>query len=254
MERDQLREISSNGVLGRIARGVATSTGVVSGANSDLIQQISTSEPDNMDFHPVEINTIPGQQNINANNGEGRKQKTKQEKIIFDGDVMWTLWKKPPSGDNSGMPEELCEEDAKKMRKILHKVCRSMDTPKGRKRLPRVDIVKKDPNNIDNQYLSHEEFLKQLESISPFTISPDDAQWKTYSFVKNPNPFVMYLFCYTFNMLERPDQKKVRFAIYAGSTKYMFGDVDSEKFTTEYHMNYGGAIRRKQFRLNRYFQ
>jgi len=242
MERDQLREISSNGVLGRIARGVATSTGVVSGANSDLIQQISTSEPDNMDFHPVEINTIPGQRNINANNGEGRKQKTKKSKLLFDGAVMKTLCEELwPSifRDQVNFYDE-------NMRKHLHLMCKRYMDPKIWGNLAYVAIVKEDPyKEEDDEYPEPKEFIKELESISPFIIPPDDPRWETNSFVENPTPFVMYLFYQFIEWFHYSDREIfVRFTIDVDGTEYTFGDWHENN--REYYMKYDGAsIRRK---------
>jgi len=248
MERDQLRETFFNGVLGRIACGAASLLAGLSGT--------STADHSNNDSrHQEVIIGIPGPRNIKVNNGKGWTKKWdaseiktksvfKKKKEIktttfdgkkgknFDGYVMKNLWSKllkDPPQDSSMWTM---------MRKELHSTCRSYML-----------------SWWDSQTITSEKVPSEEKQVTfwefqqlPFIIPPEDDRWKNNSIVKEPNPYVMYLFWHAIYEEKRISgkqdrKKKVRFTIDVDGTKYKFGDDD--KNATEYYMKYDDQIHKK---------
>jgi len=263
MERDQLRETFFNGVLGRIARGVASLLAGLGGtyASDNSIRlnngpyasdnRIPLNNGPYASDNRIPLNNgtyasdnrIPGPRNIKVNNGKGWTKKWDASEIktksvfkkneikttTFDGHVMKTLWSKL-------FPDKYRHISNKwtRMRETLHSYCKIyMDS------------------RVDLQTITREKVPSQRESVPyweflklPFIIPPEDDRWNKNSIVKEPNPFVMYLFWHAIKISEKKDRKKkVRFTIDVDGTKYKFGDDD--KNATEYYMKYDDQIHKK---------
>jgi len=205
MERNQSREISSNGVLRHIACGVA---GFMDNAIGGKSQPSRTSENhSNMDLPHT---TIPGASNSAtgfATSGIKLNEEKGNDSKFFEGEFMKTLWK---------------ELD-------LHKVSDFYDI-EGIQYIEKIIIW-----DLARFYRGLDE--QDQKEISQFGGSETrETRWTSKIF-ENPHPSNIYLFWKYIE--ERRDKKcleKVDFIIVVNGKEYKFGDDD--KNSTQYTINY----------------
>jgi len=238
MERNQLRDYSFNGVLRRIARGVATFVAGLSGADSPQIPPTEYHGNMVLPCHPIENITIPGALDsayvkTSEIEAETIAKKKKTNWLIFTSFFIWCVCS---YGAYYKYANRIGKDKVKTDVPLQDKVLLDGEVMKTLwKELFPDDALKCERQGDIESYIKNE--LEQFSrSAGVYGIKAHDEWLKTKT-LENPNPFVVKLFWkYIEKHREEGCLKKVDFIIYRYGEEYKYGDEDEN--ATKYYIKW----------------
>jgi len=226
MERNQLRDYSFNGVLRRIARGVATFVAGLSGADSPQIPPTEYHGNMVLPCHPIENITIPGALDsayvkTSEIEAETIAKKKKTNWLIFTSFFIWCVCS---FGAYFKYANRKVLNDGKVMKTLWKEL------------FPDEALKCKNQGDIES-YIKNE--LKQFGIKGKYKVLDKvNLEWFETETLENPTPYIVWVFWkYIENNRDKDSLKKVKFIIDVYGKEFKYGDDD--KNATKYYLKWG---------------